>query len=59
MPASQEPDGFVPIEVVIGEQNPPVVSEVDFTPPAEPQPAKRSHPAPAPEPHTAAHHKED
>jgi hypothetical protein len=38
-----EPDGFVPIEVEVGDQNPPAVSEVDFTPeapaPVKPQPA--------------------
>jgi hypothetical protein len=42
------PEGFQPIEVEIGYQNPPAVSEVDFTP-AQPAPAK---------PHPAASQKE-
>lgn len=42
-------DGFQPIEYEVGPQNPPAVSEVDFTP-VEPAPAK---------PQRAASKKED
>jgi len=51
-------NGFQPIEVEIGEQNPPAVSEVDFSSPA-PKPARRAHPAPAPKPQPAADQKKE
>jgi hypothetical protein len=56
MPKNAKPDGFQPIEVEIGEQNAPVISEVDFSTPA-PEPVK-AQAAPS-QPQTAAKHKED
>lgn len=46
--------GWQPIEVVVGPQMPPAVSEVDFTP----VPPKQDGPAPA-KPQRAASKKED
>ena len=56
MSKNAKPDGFQPIEVEIGEQNRPIVSEVDFSTPAS-EPVK-AHTA-SPQPQTAAKHKED
>lgn len=41
MPTNEPAGGFRPIEVSVGAQNPPAVSEVDFTPVSPPVPAPR------------------
>lgn len=57
MPRSKEPQGFQPIEVEVGEQNRPIISEVDFeTPDGSPV---KPHASADPKPQTAAKHKED
>lgn len=58
MPRSKEPHGFQPIEVEIGEQNRPIVSEVDFSTPAR-KPVHQAQPAPDPKPQPAADQKEN